>query len=117
MLSKSVGLLSLTVLTASLAVPAAAGDITVVGWGGNWDKAYKKGVWGPYMAEKGDTIVMENWGGEVAKIRAQVQAGNVTYDIVSIEAPALEIGCAEGLFMPLTGGNGSGRYLSAGHVA
>lgn len=83
--------------------PALAGDpITVVGWGGNWDKAYKEGVWDRYTAQTGIPIVLEEWAGELAKVRAQVQSGNITYDLVSPEAPSVEIGCAEGLFVPLT---------------
>lgn len=80
----------------------AADSITVVGWGGTWDKAYKEGVWDPYTAETGVRVVQEEWGGEVAKVRAQVQSGSITWDIVSVESPAAEIGCAEGLFVPLT---------------
>src|SRR5688500_16657759 len=76
--------------------------ITVVGWGGNWDKAYKAGVWDKYTAQTGKKIVLEEWGGELAKVRAQVQSGSVTWDLVSPESPAVEIGCAEGLFVPLT---------------
>lgn len=82
--------------------PAAAGEqVTVVGWGGNWNKAYEKGVWKPYMKQTGVKIIQEEWMGEVAKIRAQVQAGNIIYDMVSVEAPGAEIGCAEGLFVKL----------------
>lgn len=92
---------SLAVL-ALLSTPAFAADITVVGWGGTWDKAYKEGVWDPYMKETGNKLVLEEWEGEIAKVRTQVQSGNITYDVVSVEAPAMEIGCAEGLFVPLT---------------
>lgn len=80
----------------------AADPITVVGWGGNWDKAYKTGVWDVYTAKTGVPIALEEWGGEVAKVRAQVQANNIVYDVVSVESPNLEIGCAEGLFVKLT---------------
>ena len=80
-----------------------AGDaITIVGWGGTWDKAYKEGVWDPYMKETGKKLAFEEWEGEVAKVRAQIQSGNITYDLVSVEGPALEVGCAEGLFVKLT---------------
>jgi putative spermidine/putrescine transport system substrate-binding protein len=100
--------LSFLTATAFLALVAtavragAAEPITVVGWGGNWDKAYKEGVWDRYTAQTGIPIVMEEWGGELAKVRAQVQSGNITYDLVSPEAPSVEIGCAEGLFVKLT---------------
>lgn len=88
------------VLTAVAA--QGAEPITVVGWGGTWDKAYKEGVWDKYTKQTGVPIVQEEWEGEVAKVRAQVQSGSITYDLVSVEAPAAEIGCAEGLFVPLT---------------
>lgn len=89
-------------LLAAASAPAFADPITTVGWGGNWDKAYKEGVWDHYTAATGQEIAQEEWGGELAKVRAQVQSGNITYDLVSVEGPAAEIGCAEGLFVPLT---------------
>ncbi|MEQ1942647.1 ABC transporter substrate-binding protein [Mesorhizobium sp. VNQ89] len=98
---RTVSAAALVIATSTL-VASAADPITVVGWGGTWDKAYKDGVWDKYTEQTGIPIIQEEWGGEVAKVRAQVQAGNVTYDVVSVEAPAMEIGCAEGLFVPLT---------------
>lgn len=94
--------MSAIALLAGVGLARAADPITVVGWGGNWDKAYREGVWAPYEAETGIPVVQEEWGGELAKIRAQVQSGNITYDLVSPEAPSVEIGCAEGLFVKLT---------------
>ncbi|WP_421694553.1 ABC transporter substrate-binding protein [Aestuariivirga sp.] len=94
--------LSSIAVLACLGAPVFAADITVVGWGGTWDKAYKEGVWDPYTKATGNKIIQEEWEGEVAKVRAQVQSGSITYDVVSVEAPAMEIGCAEGLFVPLT---------------
>jgi putative spermidine/putrescine transport system substrate-binding protein len=93
--------LSAAAIVATCAV-AQAGPITVVGWGGNWDKAYREGVWNKLTEQTGIEVVQEDWGGELAKIRAQVQSGSVTWDIVSPESPSVEIGCAEGLFVPLT---------------
>ncbi len=86
----------------ALSSAQAADPITVVGWGGNWDKAYKTGVWDKYTEQTGVPIVMDEWEGELAKIRAQVQSGSITWDLVSPESPSVEIGCAEGLFVPLT---------------
>lgn len=94
------GVLSVSLMASTAAL--AADPITVVGWGGNWDKAYKTGVWDVYTAKTGIAIVLEEWGGEIAKVRAQVQSNNVTYDVVSVESPSLEVGCAEGLFVKLT---------------
>lgn len=84
------------------AYPAVAADpVTVVGWGGAWDQAYKDGVWDVYTAETGVPIVIEEWAGELARVRAQVQSGSITWDMVAAEAPSVEIGCAEGLFVKL----------------
>jgi len=93
---------SAAALIAVTATAVQADDaITVVGWGGNWDKAYKAGVWDKYTEQTGKKIVLEEWDGALAKVRAQVQSGSITWDVVSPEAPAVEIGCAEGLFVPL----------------
>ncbi len=93
----------LAALLGTAASPSLAeGPITVVGWGGNWDKAYTAGVWDKYTEQTGIKIIVEEWAGELAKVRTQVQSGSVTWDVVSPEAPSLEIGCAEGLFVPLT---------------
>lgn len=94
--------LSSLILLSCVSGSALAADITVVGWGGTWDKAYKEGVWDLYAKATGNKVILEEWGGEIAKVRAQVQSGSITYDVVSVEAPAMEIGCAEGLFVPLT---------------
>ncbi len=75
--------------------------VNIVGWGGTWNKAYEKGVWDLYTKETGVKIYQEDWNGELAKIRAQVQSNNVIHDIVSVEAVEAEIGCAEGLFEKL----------------
>jgi putative spermidine/putrescine transport system substrate-binding protein len=89
------------VLAVTATVAQADDALTVVGWGGNWDKAYKAGVWDKYTEKTGKKIVLEEWDGALAKVRAQVQSGSITWDVVSPEAPAVEIGCAEGLFVPL----------------
>jgi putative spermidine/putrescine transport system substrate-binding protein len=41
------------VFAASMTMAQAADTINVVGWGGNWDKAYKDGVWDKYTEQTG----------------------------------------------------------------
>lgn len=102
-MARKFGLVAAAAALAMTAYTAHAGEaITAVGWGGNWDTAYKEGVWDRYTAETGVPIVTEEWGGEIARVRTQVQSGNIIYDLVSAEAPSVEIGCAEGLFVRLT---------------
>lgn len=93
-----------TVIAATAAPGTTAwadGTMTAVGWGGTWNEAYDKGVFKPFTAESGITVTVDEWGGELAKLRTQIESNAIVYDFVSVEAPALEIGCAEGLFEKL----------------
>ncbi|MDQ2065898.1 ABC transporter substrate-binding protein [Xinfangfangia sp. CPCC 101601] len=79
----------------------AEGAITLAGWGGTWNEAYKTGITDPFTEKTGISVVLDEWDGSLARVRAMVEAGAVSYDLVSIEAPQLEMGCDEGLFLPL----------------
>lgn len=82
--------------------PAWASDqLVVVGWGGAWQDAYRKAVFEPFMAETGIQIVEDEFGGEYAKLTAQVDSGKITWDLASFESPQLVQGCDEGSFAPL----------------
>lgn len=88
-------------LVAAAASAQAEESLTAVGWGGSWNEAYDKGVFQPFTAESGVKVNLDEWGGEIAKLRTQIESNAVVYDFVSVEAPALEVGCAEGLFEKL----------------
>lgn len=88
----------------ALAAPAGAlaqDQLVVVGWGGVWQDAYRKAVFEPFMAETGIKIVEEEFGGEYAKLTAQVEAGKITWDLAAFESPQVIQGCDEGTFVPL----------------
>jgi len=94
--------LTLAVVTTGAAASASAEDsFTAVGWGGNWNEAYDQGVFQPFTKESGIKVIVDEWEGDLAKVRAQIESNAIVYDFVSVEAPALEIGCAEGLFEKL----------------
>ncbi|MBL8708866.1 MAG: ABC transporter substrate-binding protein [Rhodospirillaceae bacterium] len=88
-------------VVATSAAAQAEETMTAVGWGGSWNEAYDKGVFQPFTAESGVKVTLDEWGGELAKLRTQIESNAIVYDFVSVEAPALEIGCAEGLFEKL----------------
>ncbi len=79
----------------------AEGKVTIVGWGGTWNDMYAKGVYAPFTKATGIDVVADEWDGSLAKVRAQIESGSVNYDVVSVEAPQLAIGCDEGLFEKL----------------
>ncbi len=98
--------MKLTKLLASTAIGAAiafgatvasAKDLTVVSWGGAYTKSQVEAYHKPYIAKTGVNIKSEDYNGGIAEIKAQVEAGNVTWDIVDVELSDAIRACDEGL--------------------
>ena len=85
-----------------LAGQAFGGDaINIVSWGGAWS-ASVKGAWTDlYEEETGQAFNFIDYNGGVAEIRAQNEAGNVTWDIVDMIPSDLTTACDEGLLEEL----------------
>lgn len=75
----------------------AHGDLTVTSWGGAYTRSQMMAYVIPYEAETGLTIDMATYNGELADVRAQVAAYNVTWDVVDMELGDAIRGCEEGL--------------------
>lgn len=90
-------------IAASLAAmgSAHATDITVISFGGTNQKAQVKAYYEPFTATTKIGIVPGEYNGEQAKIKAMVEAKNVTWDVVEVESPELARGCEEGLYEKL----------------
>ena len=84
-------LASASVVAAGLwAASASAEDkMTLVGWGGAASEAINKAVVQPFMQKTGVKVTEDGAGPEMAKIRAMVEAGTVTWDVVQIESGAV----------------------------
>lgn len=91
--------LTASILAAGLiaATSANAGDITVVSWGGAYTKSQVEAYHKPWVAKTGNTISSEDYNGGIAEIKAQVEAGNVSWDIVDVELSDAIRACDEGL--------------------
>jgi putative spermidine/putrescine transport system substrate-binding protein len=76
-------------------------QITVVNFGGANGNAQKKAYFEPYEKATGNKVVGVEYNGEQAKIKAMVEARNVTWDVVEVESPDVTRGCDEGLFEKL----------------
>jgi putative spermidine/putrescine transport system substrate-binding protein len=87
--------------TAMFAGVATAKDLTIVSWGGAYTKSQVEAYHKPWMAKTGKTIVSEDYNGGLAEIKAQVEAGNVTWDLVDVELSQAVSGCDEGLLETL----------------
>jgi putative spermidine/putrescine transport system substrate-binding protein len=79
----------------------AADTLTVVSWGGAYTKSQVEAYQKPFTAKTGIAIRSEDYNGGIAEIKAQVEAGNVTWDIVDVELSDAVRACDEGLIIPI----------------
>ena len=91
-----------TLMATAISAAVAAGsvqaeDITVVSWGGAYTKSQVEAYHKPWMAQTGNTIVSEDYSGGLAEIKAQVEADNVTWNLVDVELSDAVRGCDEGI--------------------
>ncbi len=83
---------------ASYEFPDLDGDqVTVVSWGGAYTKSQVEAYHKPFISGTGAKVVSEDYNGGLAEIKAQVEAGNVTWDIVDVELSDAVRACDEGL--------------------
>ncbi len=97
---KSVKLLGATAIAALLAggyAWAQSKTLTVVSWGGAYTKSQVEAYHKPFIAKTGIQVKSEDYDGTVAPIKAQVQSGKVTWDIVDVELADAVRMCDEGL--------------------
>lgn len=88
---------ALLVGTMAFGAAQAAESLTVVSWGGAYTKSQVEAYHKPFTKKTGIEIKSENYNGGLAEIKAQVEAKNVTWDIVDLELSDVVRGCDEGL--------------------
>lgn len=89
------------VLMAGVASQVQAQQLTVVSFGGLGKQAQEKAFYQPFSKSNKVDIVAGEFNGEMAKIKAMVETGQVGWDVVEVESSELVRGCSEGLFEPL----------------
>ena len=80
---------------------AQADSLTIVSWGGAYSNSQVKAYHEPWVAKTGITINSEDYNGGLAQVKAQVESGNVTWDLVDVELSDAVRGCDEGLFIEI----------------
>lgn len=91
---------SLTIIALVLAVAGvarAAETLTVVSWGGAYTHSQVKAYHEPFAKKTGVKIQSEDYNGGLAQVKAQVESGNVTWDVVDLELSDAIRGCDDGL--------------------
>ncbi len=94
--------LSLVALMPLCAKPVLAQDsLSVMSFGGAYQEAQRKAIFESYTTSTGIKVDEQEYGGEIAKIKAMIESGNTTIDVVDVDAPTLLQGCDEGIFEPI----------------
>ncbi len=94
------GIAGLASLGLAAAAPAQADtELVVVSWGGAYTASQQKAYHEPYMAmNPGIKILNDDSASEgLAKLRAQTEAGNITWDLVDMVASDAITACDEGV--------------------
>jgi putative spermidine/putrescine transport system substrate-binding protein len=80
--------------TALSGVARAGDELTVTSWGGAYSESQHKAYVEPYNAA-GNKVTEAEYNGEVAKIKAMVEAKAITWDVIDVDTATALQGCAE----------------------
>lgn len=84
-----------------VAAISAKADITVVSWGGAYVASQQRAFGESWERKTGKTIHWVDYNGDIAEVRAQVESGEILWDIIDVFAHEARLGCREGLFEKL----------------
>ncbi|WFE73803.1 ABC transporter substrate-binding protein [Roseinatronobacter sp. S2] len=105
-MSSTTKLFGLSAAVSVLALSAAAQDpvsLTIVSWGGAYTTSQQRAYHEPFM-EANPHVTINNDDGSanaLAGLRAQSQAGNVTWDLVDMLPSDAQLACDEGIIMQI----------------
>ena len=79
-------------------------SLVVVSWGGAYTKSQIEAYHKPFATKTGAKINSIDYNGGIAEIKAQVESGNVTWDVVDMELADAQRACDEGLLEKIDAG-------------
>ena len=87
----------------AMSAAQAQTSLTVVSWGGAYTASQQRAYHDPFMAENPDVTIINDDGSAnaLAGLRAQAQAGNVTWDLVDMLPSDAQLACDEGIIMQI----------------
>lgn len=97
-MKKYIATLGVAAVAGMVSTTALADTLNIVSWGGAYTESQQKAYHEPWMKKTGDKINnVDKSQVALAGLRAQVQAGNVTWDVVDMLPSEAQIACDEGL--------------------
>lgn len=76
---------------------ALSAELKIVSWGGALQEAQTKVFFDGFAKATGTTVKQDSWSGELAKLRAMVDSGNVVWDVVDMDPQTAAAACDQGL--------------------
>ena len=100
---RSPGLRALALLPALLSCPggAPAQSFVVSSWGGAYGASQREAYFAPFAAAAGIRVVEDDWGGDLARIRAMAETGSYRSHVFDAESSDVVQGCAAGILEPI----------------
>ena len=100
------GITTAIAMASGAAVMTTAQDrisLTVVSWGGAYTASQQRAYHEPWMEQKPNVQIVNDDGSAnaLAGLRAQSQAGNITWDLVDMLPSDAQLACDEGIVMPI----------------
>ena len=80
---------------------ASAQSFVVSSPGGPYGASQREAYFEPFAAVTGIRVVEDDWGGDPARIRAMVEAGNYRSHVFDAESGDVAEGCTEGILEPI----------------
>jgi len=87
--------------SAITSLSAQATDITIISFGGANTQAQIEAMYKPWQAKTGHKIIVGEYNGEMARVKAMVDTNSVSWHLIDSETPELVRGCEEGMFEEL----------------
>ncbi|MDN3556813.1 extracellular solute-binding protein [Halomonas maura] len=81
---------------------AAPEGITVLSWGGAYERAQSRALFAPFTAATGTPVSVARYDGGLADLRRAVAAGEVPWDVMDMTRSEAMAACREGLLAPLS---------------
>ncbi|MCC5965235.1 MAG: ABC transporter substrate-binding protein, partial [Natronohydrobacter sp.] len=105
-MSSKVKLIALSSAVSVMALSAAANDpvsLTIVSWGGAYTASQQRAYHAPFMEANPHVTIINDDGSAnaLAGLRAQAQAGNVTWDLVDMLPSDAQLACDEGIILQI----------------
>lgn len=76
---------------------AFAEELSIMASGGAWQDAQRKAWFEPFSKETGAKILEQEYLGDLGKVKAMVDTGNVPIDLVTVETATVLQGCDAGI--------------------